>query len=167
MFQSCYCYDIYHVLLKTDAVHMWCWRHRQSCWWCCRLMCNLISRLLGPSVHQMHLPFYFISLLSIASWAELTGYAGLLCWFTWRPWFVIPLSCCTTVKLRHCSLVHLIEMHGSLHVIEIVSFEEPIDNNIFFHMGAILLLVATWMYPFFPFYILSFMLSFNKDIFDA
>lgn len=122
MFQSCYCYDIYHVLLKTDAVHMWCWRQQQSCWWCCRLMCNLISPLLGPSVHQMHLPFYFFSLLSIASWAGLTGYAGLLCWFTWRPWFVIPLSCCTTVKLRHCSLVHLIEMHGSLHVIEIVSF---------------------------------------------
>lgn len=22
MFQSCYCYDIYHVLLKTAAVHM-------------------------------------------------------------------------------------------------------------------------------------------------
>lgn len=106
----------------SDAVHMWCWRQRQSCWWCCRLMCNLISPLLGPSAHQMHLPFYFFSLLSIASWAELTGYAGLLCWFTWRPWFVIPLSCCTTVKLRHCSLVHLIEMHGSLHVIEIVSF---------------------------------------------
>lgn len=30
--------------------------------------------------------------LSIASWAELTGEPGLLCWFTWWPWFVHPRS---------------------------------------------------------------------------